>query len=49
MEDYLPFVKDQMADCFESFDAFRKKHPEFHEMHFMTDQTVWEKDLEDEP
>jgi hypothetical protein len=48
LADYLPFVKDQMADCFESFDAFRKKHPEFHEMHFLTDQTVWEKDLDDE-
>ena len=48
LEDYLPFVKDQMADCFESFDAFRKKHPEFHEMHFMTDHTVWEKDLDEE-
>jgi len=48
LADYLPFVKDQMADCFESFDAFRKKHQEFHEMHFMTDQTVWEKDLDEE-
>ena len=48
LEDYLPFVKDQMADCFTSFDEFRKKHPEFHEMHFMTDQTVWEKDLDEE-
>ncbi len=48
LEDYLPFVKNQMADCFESFDAFRKKHPEFHEMHFMTDHTVWEKDLDEE-
>lgn len=48
LEDYLPFVKDQMADCFESFDAFRKKHPEFHEMHFLTDHTVWEKDLDEE-
>lgn len=48
LEDYLPFVKDQMADCFESFDAFRKKHPEFHEMHFLTDHTVWEKDLDGE-
>ena len=48
LEDYLPFVKDQMKDCFESFDAFRKAHPEFHEMHFLTDQTVWEKDLEGE-
>ena len=48
LEDYLPFVKEQMADCFKSFDAFRKLHPEFHEMHFLTDQTVWEKDLDDE-
>ena len=48
LEDYLPFVKDQMADCFESFDEFRKKHPEFHEMHFLTDHTVWEKDLDEE-
>ena len=48
LEDYLPFVKDQMADCFTSFDAFRKKHPEFHEMHFLTDHTVWEKDLDEE-
>ena len=48
LEDYLPFVKDQMADCFTSFDEFRKKHPEFHEMHFLTDHTVWEKDLESE-
>jgi len=48
LEDYLPFVKDQMADCFESFDAFRKKHPEFHEMHLMTEHTVWEKDLDEE-
>ena len=48
LEDYLPFVKNQMADCFESFDAFRKKHPEFHEMHFLTDHTVWEKDLDEE-
>ena len=48
LADYLPFVKNQMADCFESFDEFRKKHPEFHEMHFMTDQTVWEKDLDKE-
>lgn len=48
LADYLPFVKDQMADCFESFDAFRKKHPEFHEMHFLTDHTVWEKDLDEE-
>ena len=48
LEDYLPFVKDQMADCFESFDAFRKKHPEFHEMHFLTEHTVWEKDLDEE-
>ena len=46
--DYLPFVKNQMADCFESFDAFRKKHPEFHEMHFLTDHTVWEKDLDED-
>ena len=48
LEDYLPFVKDQMADCFESFDAFRKKHPEFHEMHFLTEHTVWEKDFDEE-
>ena len=48
LADYLPFVKDQMADCFMSFDEFRKKHPEFHEMHFMTDHTVWEKDLDEE-
>ena len=48
LEDYLPFVKDQMADCFESFDAFRQKHPEFHEMHFLTEHTVWEKDLDEE-
>ena len=47
LTDYIPFVKTQMADCYEAFDAFRKKHPEFHEMHFMTEQTVWEKDLED--
>lgn len=46
--DYLPFVKTQLADCYETFDAFRKKHPEFHEMHFLTEQTVWEKDLEGE-
>ena len=48
LADYLPFVKEQMADCFTSFDEFRKKHPEFHEMHFMTEHTVWEKDLEEE-
>ena len=48
LEDYLPFVKDQMADCFEAFDEFRKKHPQFHEMHFMTEHTVWEKDLDEE-
>ena len=48
LADYLPFVKNQMADCFEIFDEFRKKHPEFHEMHFLTDHTVWEKDLEEE-
>ena len=48
LADYLPFVKDQMADCFESFDAFRKQHPEFHEMHFLTEHTVWEKDLDEE-
>ena len=48
LEDYLPFVKDQMVDCFESFDAFRQKHPEFHEMHFLTEHTVWEKDLDEE-
>lgn len=46
--DYLPFVKTQLADCYETFDAFRKQHPEFHEMHFLTEQTVWEKDLESE-
>ena len=39
---------DQMADCFTSFDEFRKAHPEFHEMHFLTDQTVWDKDLDEE-
>lgn len=48
LEDYMPFVKDQMADCFTTFDEFRKDHPEFHEMHFMTDQTVWEKDLDED-
>ena len=48
LTDYIPFVKTQMADCYEAFDAFRKKHPEFHEMHFLTEQTVWEKDLEGE-
>ena len=47
LADYIPFVKTQLADCYETFDAFRKKHPEFHEMHFMTEQTVWEKDLEE--
>lgn len=46
--DYLPFVKEQLADCFETFDTFRKAHPDFHEMHFLTNQTVWEKDLESE-
>lgn len=45
---YLPFVKDQMTDCFTAFDEFRKAHPDFHEMHFLTNQTVWEKDLEHE-
>jgi hypothetical protein len=40
--------QDQMADCFTSFDEFRKAHPEFHEMHFLTNQTVWDKDLEEE-
>ena len=48
LADYLPFVKNQMADCFTSFDEFRKKHPEFHEMHFLTEHTVWEKDLDEE-
>lgn len=48
LADYIPFVKTQLADCYEAFDAFRKKHPEFHEMHFLTEQTVWEKDLEEE-
>ena len=48
LADYLPFVKDQMADCFTSFDEFRKAHPEFHEMHFLTEHTVWEKDLDEE-
>lgn len=48
LEDYIPFVKNDMADCFETFDAFRKKHPEFHEMHFLTDQTIWNKDLQDD-
>ena len=48
LEDYLPFVKNQLADCFTSFDEFRKKHPEFHEMHFLTEHTVWEKDLDEE-
>ena len=48
MEDYLPFVKEQMTDCFTSFDEFRKKHAEFHEMHFLTDPTVWVKDMEEE-
>ena len=47
LEDYIPFVKNDMADCFETFDAFRKKHPEFHEMHFLTEQTIWNKDLEE--
>ena len=47
LQDYLPFVKDQMADCFKSFDEFRQKHPEFHEMHFLTSHTVWNKDLEE--
>lgn len=46
--DYIPFVKTQLADCYETFDAFRKQHPEFHEMHFLTEQTVWEKDIEEE-
>jgi hypothetical protein len=48
LADYLPFVKNQMADCFKSFDEFRKAHPEFQEMHFMTEHTVWEKDLDEE-
>ena len=48
LTDYIPFVKTKLADCFENFDAFRKKHPEFHEMHFLTEQTVWEKDLEED-
>ena len=48
LADYLPFVKNQMADCFKSFDEFRKSHPEFQEMHFMTEHTVWEKDLDEE-
>ena len=48
LTDYLPFVKNQMADCFTAFDEFRKKLPEFHEMHFMTEQTVWDKDLEED-
>ena len=48
LADYIPFVKTQLADCYETFDAFRKKHPEFHEMYFLTEQTVWEKDLEGE-
>ena len=46
--DYIPFVKNDLADCFTAFDEFRKKHPDFHEMHFMTEQTVWDKDLEEE-
>jgi hypothetical protein len=37
-----------MADCFKSFDEFSKAHPEFNEMHFLTEHTVWEKDLEEE-
>ena len=48
LADYLPFVKNQMADCFTTFDEFRKAHPEFHEMHFMTEHAVWEKDLDEE-
>ena len=48
LADYLPFVKNQMADCFTTFDEFRKAHPEFQEMHFMTEHTVWEKDLDEE-
>ena len=48
LADYIPFVKTQLSDCYEAFDAFRKKHPEFHEMHFLTEQTVWEKDLEED-
>lgn len=46
--EYVPFIKEQMIDCFTLFDEFRKKHPEFHEMHFMTESTVWEKDLNEE-
>ena len=41
LAEYLPFVKNDLAE-------FRKKHPQFHEMHFLTDQTVWEKDLDEE-
>ena len=46
LEDYLPFVKNDLADCYQTFHDFREIHPDFHEMHFFTEQTVWEKDFE---
>ena len=41
LKDYVPFVRDQIADCMKTFDEFRKTHPDFHEMHFMTEWTTW--------
>jgi len=48
LKDYVPFVRDQLADCMKTFDEFHKHHPDFHEMHFLTERTTWEKDSEED-
>ena len=42
----LPLAKEQLADCMKTFDEFRQRRPEFHEMHFLTAPTVWDQDEE---
>lgn len=43
---YIPVFKALTADSLDTFDKFRKAHPEIHEMHFLTDIMEWEKDEE---
>ena len=46
IRDYVPIVKEDMADCLQMAKDFTDKHPRFKEVHFLNDTTTWMKDIE---
>ena len=47
-KEYVDKMQDYLKPTLETYLNFNEDHPEVKEMHFYTEYTVWEKDLEEE-